>query len=64
VTCSANGHSPGTAGLADHPDSLARQVLALMGGLEDQWLRDLAAVNLVREWDRAMDTVITSLTAR
>lgn len=52
------------AGLADHPDSLARQVLALMGGLEDQWLRDPAAVDLVREWDRAMHTIVTSLTAR
>jgi AcrR family transcriptional regulator len=52
------------AGLTDHPDSVARQILALMGGLEDQWLRDPAAVDLVREWDRAMDTIVTSLTAR
>ena len=52
------------AGLTGHPDSLARQILALMGGLEDQWLRDPAAVDLVREWDRAMDTIVTSLTAR
>jgi AcrR family transcriptional regulator len=52
------------AGLTDHPDSLARQILALMGGLEDQWLRDPAAVDLVREWDRAMDTIVTSLTTR
>ena len=52
------------AGLTDHPDSLARQILALMGGLEDQWLRDPAATDLVREWDRAMDTIVTSLTAR
>jgi hypothetical protein len=41
-----------------------RQVLALMGGLEDQWLRDPAAVDLVREWDRAMDTIVTGLAFR
>lgn len=52
------------AGLTGHPDSLARQILALMGGLEDQWLRDPAAVDLVREWDRAMGTIVASLTAR
>jgi AcrR family transcriptional regulator len=52
------------AGLTGNPDSLARQILALMGGLEDQWLRDPAAVDLVREWDRAMDTIVASLMAR
>jgi AcrR family transcriptional regulator len=51
----------GLAGLTSHPESLARQVLALMGGLEEQWLRDPAAVDLVREWDRAMDTIVAGL---
>jgi AcrR family transcriptional regulator len=50
-------------GLAGHPASLARQVLALMGGLEEQWLRD-PAMDLVAEWDRAMDTVVASLASR
>jgi AcrR family transcriptional regulator len=49
-------------GLAEYPVSTARQVLALMGGLEDQWLRDLAGVDLVGEWDRAMVMVEASLT--
>jgi AcrR family transcriptional regulator len=50
-------------GLTGHPASLARQLLALMGGLEEQWLRDPAAMDLVAEWDRAMSTVMASLTA-
>jgi AcrR family transcriptional regulator len=51
------------AGLTSHPASLARQLLALVSGLEEQWLRDPAAMDLVREWDRAMNTVMASLTA-
>ena len=42
------------AGHVAHPASTARQLLAVMGGLEEQWLRDPAAVDLVQEWDRAV----------
>lgn len=41
-------------GHVEHPASTARQLLAVMGGLEEQWLRDPAAVDLVQEWDRAV----------
>lgn len=50
-------------GLADRPASVARQLLALMGGLEEQWLRDPSAMDLVQEWDRAMETIVTSITS-
>jgi AcrR family transcriptional regulator len=50
-------------GLTDHPGSMARQVLALMSGLEEQWLHDPGTVDLVREWDRAMETITTSVTS-
>jgi AcrR family transcriptional regulator len=49
-------------GLAEHPASMARQLLALMGGLEEQWLRDPTAMDLVQEWDRAMATILASVT--
>lgn len=35
------------------PDAFARQVLALMGGLEEQWLRT-PEMDLVGEWDKAI----------
>ncbi|WP_062206382.1 TetR/AcrR family transcriptional regulator [Demequina salsinemoris] len=44
------------AGLAAHapnPDRLARQVLALMDGLQVQWLRDVDGFDLVAEWTAA-----------
>ena len=40
------------------PASTARQLLALMGGLEEQWLRDPDGVDLVAEWDRAVAAVL------
>lgn len=49
-------------GLTGHPVSLARQVLALMSGLEEQWLHNRASMDLVQEWDRAMETITASLT--
>jgi len=36
------------------PHSVARRLLALMGGLEQQWLRANQAFDLVEEWDRAV----------
>jgi hypothetical protein len=50
-------------GLTDHPGSMARQLLALMSGLEEQWLHDPGIMNLVQEWDRAMETIATSVTS-
>jgi hypothetical protein len=50
-------------GLAGHPGSMARQLLALMSGLEEQWLHDPDSMDLVQEWDRAMETIATSVTS-
>jgi AcrR family transcriptional regulator len=41
------------APFVEHARSTARQIIALMSGLEEQWLREGAAVDLVAEWDRA-----------
>ncbi|MDY3678185.1 MAG: TetR/AcrR family transcriptional regulator [Actinomyces urogenitalis] len=40
------------------PRSTARAVLALMGGLEEQWLRDLEAMDLVETWDSAYTALL------
>lgn len=40
-------------GITDYPQSLARQVLAMMDGLQLQWLCDPETTDLVREWDAA-----------
>ncbi|SFD40325.1 TetR/AcrR family transcriptional regulator [Streptomyces aidingensis] len=45
-------------GKVPEPLSTARQLLALMGGLEEQWLRDPDAFDLVAEWDRAAGRVL------
>jgi AcrR family transcriptional regulator len=45
-------------GKVDEPRSGARQLLALMGGLEEQWLRDPEGMDLVAEWDRAAVRVL------
>lgn len=41
-------------GHVEHPSSTARQLLALMGGLEEQWLRAPDSMDLVLEWDRGV----------
>ncbi|MFD3377552.1 MULTISPECIES: TetR/AcrR family transcriptional regulator [unclassified Streptomyces] len=53
-------HQRAVSGLAelaeavtDRPQSLARQILATMDGLELQWLRDPDGADLVREWEAA-----------
>lgn len=38
-------------GRSDRPESLARQVMALMDGLQIQWLRDPGGTDLVAEWE-------------
>lgn len=45
-------------GLADEPRSTARQLLAAMGGLEEQWLRFPDEFNLVTEWDRVAAKIL------
>jgi AcrR family transcriptional regulator len=37
---------------ARDPGSLARQIVAMMCGLEEQWLRDEGGFDLLAEWDR------------
>lgn len=48
-------------GRCDHPESLARQVIAMMDGLQIQWLRTPESSDLVREWDAAAETLFTQL---
>ena len=45
----------------DDPQSTARQLLALMDGLKQQWVREDSAFDLVVEWDRAIATVLPGL---
>lgn len=45
------------APFVDSPGSFARRVLALMGGLEEQWLRD-PSMDLVEEWDLAISSLL------
>jgi hypothetical protein len=39
----------------DQPESLARQVLSMMDGLQVRWLRDPSVIDLVQEWESAAD---------
>jgi AcrR family transcriptional regulator len=41
------------AGESDDPGALARQIVALMDGLQLQWLRYPETVDLVSEWEQA-----------
>jgi AcrR family transcriptional regulator len=41
--------------LTDRPELLARQLMAMMDGLQIQWLRDLDATDLVQEWETAAE---------
>lgn len=43
-----------TATFSPNPTSTARQVMAMMAGLEEQWLREGREVDLLAEWDRAL----------
>lgn len=45
------------APFVDSPGSFARRVLALMGGLEEQWLRD-PSMDLVEEWDLGIASLL------
>ncbi|WP_194903647.1 TetR/AcrR family transcriptional regulator [Catenulispora rubra] len=57
-------HRRALAGLAElaktisaQPQSLARQILATMDGLQLQWLRDPDSVDLVKEWTAASEVI-------
>ena len=41
--------------LSDRPLSLARHIVAMMDGLQVQWLRSPRTFDLVREWESAAD---------
>jgi AcrR family transcriptional regulator len=43
--------------LTDRPDQLARQIMAMMDGLQIQWLRDPEATDLVEEWEIAAEAL-------
>lgn len=40
-------------GKVEEPRSATLQLLSLMGGLEDLWIRDQDSIDIVAEWDRA-----------
>ena len=41
--------------ITDQPEALARQIMAMMDGLQIQWLRDPKNSDLVREWETAAE---------
>jgi AcrR family transcriptional regulator len=43
--------------LTDRPDQLARQIMAMMDGLQIQWLRNPAATDLLQEWETAAEAL-------
>lgn len=45
------------ADLVEGDQALARQVVALMDGLQMQWLREPATVDLVAAWDAAAERI-------
>jgi AcrR family transcriptional regulator len=45
-------------GKLDEPLSTARQLLAVMGGMEEQWLRSTDTFDLATEWDRAAAKIL------
>lgn len=45
----------------DNPRSKARQLLALMDGLAQQWVREDQAFDIRAEWDRAIAVVLPAL---
>ncbi len=43
--------------ISDRPESLARHLVAMMDGLQIQWLRAPDTVDLVREWEAAAEVL-------
>ena len=48
--------------VSDQPELLARQLLAMMDGLQIQWLRNPEATDLTREWESAAETLFARFT--
>jgi len=48
--------------LTDRPELLARQLLAMMDGLQLQWLRNPEATDLVQEWETAAEALFAGFT--
>ena len=48
-------------GLTDRPELLARQIVAMMDGLQVQWLRAPETIDLVEEWDVAAELLFGRL---
>lgn len=51
------------AELTDRPEVLARQVIAMMDGLQIQWLRSPETTDLVREWEVAAEALFAPYSA-
>ncbi|GAB3207176.1 TetR/AcrR family transcriptional regulator [Marinactinospora thermotolerans] len=47
--------------LTDRPESLARQLVAMMDGLQTQWLRAPETTDLVEEWNAAAEVLFAGL---
>jgi hypothetical protein len=45
--------------LTDRPDLLARQIMAMMDGLQIHWLRNPEATDLVQEWETAAQALFS-----
>ena len=48
--------------LTDRPELLARQIMAMMDGLQIHWLRDPEATDLVQEWETAAEVLFGRFT--
>ena len=48
--------------LTDRPELLARQIMAMMDGLQIHWLRDPEATDLVQEWETAAEVLFARFT--
>jgi AcrR family transcriptional regulator len=49
--------------LTDRPELLARQILAMMDGLQIQWLRNPDGTDLTRDWEAAAEALFARFTA-
>ena len=49
-------------GRTDDPERLARQIVAMMDGLQIQWLRSPENIDLVQEWEAAAEALFARLT--
>jgi AcrR family transcriptional regulator len=47
--------------LTSHPELLVRQIVAVMDGLQLQWLRTPETIDLVEEWEAAAETLFDHL---